>query len=515
MKRVLIIFALLILQVVFVNAIPAEQLVFASPTARTLVESAIEAMGGLERLQSIKTLQFKANGHQFLLEQSERPAGPWLIAYRQISETRDLEKGRVSQEITAQNPGTAQASNLTTIVADNVAAVKVGDNIRAFSMAQVEEAEESIALSPERVLLTALAAKDLRLEKSEMLQDVRHNVIAFTWKNAPVKVFLNADTNLPTAVEIIRARPFDAFWNVWGDFPTRTYFSFWMLETNGLHYPHQWDVERNNQPLRSLTISELKINPEIQAQAFTVPDDVRQAFAARGATKINDLSLGLPNAPAKEIVPNFIQIPGRWNIAIIKQTDGIIILEAPISSGYSAKVVEEVARRFPGAKIKAVISTSDSFPHLGGLREYIGRGVPAYILDVNQPIVERLLNAEYRTFPDALAKNGRRAKLNIVRTKTVVGIGANRLELYPIRSETGERMMMVYAPEYHLLYGSDMVQPQPDGTFFMLQYISELVAAAKRESLRVEKVFAMHSEILTWSSMEKALEPKQRQSTQN
>ena len=507
MKRILIIFILLIVQSVFADAISNNKGIYDSQAAKTLIESAIKAMGGMEKLQAIKTLQFKSNGHQFLLEQSERPAGPWLAVYNQTTETRDLETGNIRQEIITRSP-VAVDTTFTTIIADGVSAAKFGDQLRPFSMSQVEEAEESIALAPERVLLTALAANDLRLEKSEMVQDVRHNVVAFTWKNSPVKIFLNADTNLPTAVEIVRARPFDVFWNIWGDFPSRTYFSFWTLEADGLHYPHQWDVERNSQPLRSLTISEIKFNAEIPADAFSIPGDVRKAFLARGATKINDLSLGLPNAPAKEIATDFVQIPGRWNVALIKQSDGIVILEAPISSGYSAKVIEEARRRFPDSKIKAVISTSDAFPHFGGLREYIGRDIPAYILDVNQPIIERLLNAEYKTFPDALAKNGRKAKLNIVKAKTVIGTGANRLELYPVRTETGERMIMVYAPEHQILYGSDLVQPQPDGTFFMPQYISELLDAARRENLKVEKVFAMHSEVLPWSNLEKAISIK-------
>lgn len=70
-----------------------------------------------------------------------------------------------------------------------------------------------------------------------------------------------------------------------------------------------------------------------------------------------------------------------------------------------------------------------------------------------------------------------------------------------------QRMMMVYAPEYHLFYGSDLVQLQPDGTFFMPQYINELISAAKRENLKVEKVFAMHAEVLPWSNLEKVFAP--------
>ncbi len=106
----------------------------------------------------------------------------------------------------------------------------------------------------------------------------------------------------------------------------------------------------------------------------------------------------------------------------------------------------------------------------------------------------------------SFGKNGRKAKLNIVKEKTVIGTGANRLELYPIRSETGERMIMVYAPEYHLLYGSDLVQSKPDGTFFMPQYLSELIDAAKRKNLKIDNVFAMHSGVIPWSSLEKAVQ---------
>ena len=472
-----------------------------------IVAKALGAMGGSKKLQDLKTLRIKMNGHLFLLEQSERPAGPWLVSYEQTTETRDLETGAIRRETVTRDP-LGSESALTTVIADGAVAAKSGAAFGPLDTSQVGDAVETIALAPERVLLTALEAKDLRLEKSEILQDVRHNVISFIWKNSPVKIFLNADTSLPTAVEIVRAHPFDVFWNIWGDFPTRTYFSFWTLESNGMRYPHQWDVFRNDQPLRSLTIFGFEINPKVAPDAFTIPYKVKKASETYGAKMVNQWDLGSPNAPAKEIATDFVQVQGNWNIAIIKQSDGIVILESPISSGYSAKVIEEAQRRFPNFPIKAVISTSDAFPHIGGLREYLGRGIPAYILDVNQPLVERLLHSEYRTFPDALAKNGRRAKLKIVKEKTVVGTGANRLELYPIRTETGERMMMVYAPERKLLYGSDLVQPQPDDTFFMPEYITELVDAANREGLQPESVFAMHSSPIPWSNLKKVVEPK-------
>jgi hypothetical protein len=86
--------------------------------------------------------------------------------------------------------------------------------------------------------------------------------------------------------------------------------------------------------------------------------------------------------------------------------------------------------------------------------------------------------------------------------KTVIGTGATRLELYPVRTETGERMLMVYLPDRQLLYGSDLVQgPLPDGLFFMPQYLSELMDAVRREKLTVNVVFAMHAGPTPWTKI--------------
>jgi hypothetical protein len=53
----------------------------------------------------------------------------------------------------------------------------------------------------------------------------------------------------------------------------------------------------------------------------------------------------------------------------VKEPDGIFILEAPISGLYSLGVFKEARKRHPGVPINAVLSTSDSWPHTGGVRQ--------------------------------------------------------------------------------------------------------------------------------------------------
>jgi hypothetical protein len=56
--------------------------------------------------------------------------------------------------------------------------------------------------------------------------------------------------------------------------------------------------------------------------------------------------------------------------------------------------------------------------------------------------------------------------------------------------------MMAYLPERRLLYASDLVQLARNGP---PQYVSELVWAAEREGLKVDRLFAMHTDPTDWS----------------
>ena len=162
----------------------------------------------------------------------------------------------------------------------------------------------------------------------------------------------------------------------------RTWYSSWSMEKGGIHYPMQWNSERNGMPDRMLVISKLTLNGAIDQAELEIPEDIRAGAPARARSgDLETLPLGIPSRPASEIVPGIAFIPGSWNVTLVKQSDGVVIIEAPISSGYSAKVMEEAARRFPGAAIKAVITTSDAWPHLAGIREYVARGIPVYALD--------------------------------------------------------------------------------------------------------------------------------------
>lgn len=452
-------------------------------------------MGGEQKVRELKILHFTMMGHRNLLEQSERPEGPYIVEYDEIDEWRDVEHSNWRQEMHSRNA--LEESHIAVIVSEGAVAQKAGDREGPGSDELLQTADDTLALGPERVLLNGIGATDLKRLPDLKLQDVPHQVVQFTHAGTSVRVFLNAETHLPTAVEWVNAYPYGIFWSIWGDVTTRVYYSFWWLQ-NGIHYPLQLDVFRNGLPDRSASIRKIEFNVEAPSDTFAISAGVRSAFAARPRITADDRALGTASRPAQEPATGIVIIPGPWNTTIVRQQDGLVVLEAPMSSGYSAKLIAEAARRFPGLPIKAVITTSDAWPHIAGVREYVARGIPVYAAARTVPLLQRFLNAPRTILPDALAKSPRKPLLHPVRDKVVIGSGPNRMEIYPLRGETSERQMMVYFPEHKLLYGSDTFQKTPDGKYFYLQTVSEVVAAVEREHLTVERFFMMHMGVTPW-----------------
>lgn len=99
-------------------------------SAEASLRSAIEKMGGEQKLRSLNSIQLEGVGHTYFIEQSERPEGPWIANYSQITELRDYRENRLRRATRDTNilspPGTP---GTVIVVTDGKAAVQVGDRI--------------------------------------------------------------------------------------------------------------------------------------------------------------------------------------------------------------------------------------------------------------------------------------------------------------------------------------------------------------------------------------------------
>jgi len=467
-----------------------------------VLTKAIAAMGGEAVLTGVRSVSTEAMGHQWALEQSERPEGPWLSTYLQRSEVRDLAGNRRMSSLQRRDWSFPSWSPpVATIVANGVAARRSGDRWFGGSPADVREWEQSLALGPERLLLTARAAKDVRVLPDEVHQGVNQRVLGFTFGGQAHRLLLNVWTSLPTMLEVIRDD------HMWGDVTERRWFSFWTMHAGGVVYPRQTTTEWNGLPFSDWTAHEVKINVALDETMFQIPEEPGKQFATLATRPTGMNSLSLDESKVMAVNDWITQVPGGFNIGFVRQPDGLVVFEATTTSTYSASVLALAEKRYPGVPVKAVVTTSDAWPHLSGIREYVAKGIPIYALDLNVPILSRLIAAPRTIAPDTLARTPQAPKFVPVSARTTIGTGETRIELIPVRGEMGERMMLAWFPGAKLLYSSDLIQRgRAPGTFFMPMMLAEVAAAAERENLGViERVFGMHLPPTPWAEVTAAV----------
>jgi hypothetical protein len=461
------------------------------------VRAALEAMGGSDRLESLKSVRLQIVSHTLLMEQSYRQA-PFITSYERDVVTTDLAGQRTLTEskVTWPESDLNQPNSDSTSIVDPEGGVchsKNGDS--PCGLATQNAARERLSLGPARVLLTAEGTPDLHFVAPETVRETPHTVVAFTWQGVPIRLFLNPFNHLPDAVET--TQEFQDFWYFWGDVKQRIYFDNWKV-VEGIRFPTNLVEERNGVVWRSEQALNVEFNVAIDDKAFAM-----DAGAAKQSAHQVGWKRPFMGKTDTVLALGIDLFQGAWNSTIVKEPDGIVILEAPISGLYTQGVIEEAKKRYPGMPIKAVLSTSDSWPHTGGVRTAVAQGLPIFILDLNRPLLDRIVNAPHTLDPDALqsAKGSKAPRWMIVSKKEEIGSGANRMELYPLRGAATERQYMVYFPEYHLLYASDTLALNNDGSLYDPELMSEVAQAVTRERLTVDKVYAMHQAPLAWAQV--------------
>lgn len=465
--------------------------------AMDIINAGIQQMGGEEFLTSIHSLQTEGKQISFLIDQSIRPTGPYYTTVNNYKSLKLPKKNKMAYWIFFN-----QGNFPTKFVVDGDAFGIQRSNGIGF-MPYGSNIDEELYLAPEKILLMAKASSPAFV-KDTIIQDVPLSVVVFKWRTYPVRIFFNANSHYLSHVEITRHytdnTPF-----LLGDTRLVHRYSFWKTVGKHLHYPAQKDIYLEGQHYQSFSIDSVFVNVPLREDSLTIPDTIKVKLQ-KISSRMN-MFTNVPDLSSKEIAPGIFYINGKntpvgtYNSWFVKTLQGIMVIEAPVSSAYSKAVMNEVKKQFPAEKIKAVITTSDAWPHIGGLREYVANSIPVYLLSLNEKLINRLLQANFQANPDSLQQKKAKPLFNRVSEKLQIGDKDNPIELYPVKTETGERMMMLYFPKLKLLYSSDLVQPGMGEKFFMPQYIGEIIEAINREKLQVEKIIGMHQPLIDYKEL--------------
>jgi glyoxylase-like metal-dependent hydrolase (beta-lactamase superfamily II) len=406
----------------------------------------------------------------------EVPAG----LHRTSTQTFPMRSGQLSQTLVASGGAAAF--------------VRPGGAAPA-APSDLTNASDDLALAPEHILLTALDAADLAARHDSTLGGIRCHIIEFGLEGARVRLAIDAGTWLPERVLLVRAFPSLVYWAMWGDVRIETTWSSWALETRGIWYPRQRTVTFNGEPFREYAVTALELGAPAPADSFAIPDSTRVQFVAASAPLRPSPDPPLTPLPISD---GIVLMQGGYQATLVRQRAGVVVLEAPESEAKSRAVLAEADRLFPGRPVTSVVTTSPLWMHIAGLREYARRGIPIYALDVNEPLVRRLLASPHSLERDTGSQPRVPVRLRPVHDAAVLGDGDNRMVLIPALGIHASAMMLVYWPARRLLYASDMTIPPTFEPIFTAAYSAELKQTIDRLHLSVDRVFALHLSPFAW-----------------
>ncbi len=477
----------------------------ADPAALSRVEATLDTMGVGRDVRNLHTVGAKVQSLTFDLVENDHADAPFPVKAFAVANVVDDYR-----------------SGLQVTIADGAPRRMLLAHLAQASQATSGEAKPGRLMPPPpswetqdplRALLIARQASDLASEPDVVRHGALQHVVSFHNGRWPVRLYIDERLGLPTATEAVVSFDEGGADSValksWGDIVDRSEFMLYDL-TAGVRSPLQTDIYRNGEHYKVV----LRSNPRVDAAEDAATIATTTAPEAAAHFDLDALAVSQPTPGGidpkrgpEEIAPGVVQLPGSWYSTLVLQNDGVVIIDAPISTGYSRQVIAEAERRFPGVRIKAVITSTPFFWHIAGLREYAARGIPIYGRDRNQPILRALLSAPHSLSPDSLSRARLKPVLRPVSGRLRIGSGRNALEVLPVRY--GEQpMVMTYLADARLLHTGEMVQPLgPNGALLFPESLFEVDRTIIEAGIPTDglRLIGMHMSPTPWTALAPAI----------
>ena len=308
---------------------------------------------------------------------------------------------------------------------------------------------------------------------------VRYNTssLGFGATTPDIELIVDTDTKLPIKAQVLENDP------LLGDVVYEVLYSNWTT-VNGLQVPQNIKHLLDGNTIRTEALSNIAINPSVDASELTVADadaytydaeqaknghlssqfhyrTILQTFPIDFPTDIVDAEFGVNS----QLVPsdsNAYLIAGELQshyTYAFKVDGGLLVYDSPVNDRRSATVLNKIRSDFSTAPIKYVVNSHNHFDHVGGTRGnlaeggdlIVGAGTTSYMVDV--------LQRTSTVVPNPI--EGKSINVIGVADKMSIGEGEELIELYTIPSHHAEEddYMLLYKPATKTIYFNDLVNP--------------------------------------------------------
>jgi glyoxylase-like metal-dependent hydrolase (beta-lactamase superfamily II) len=498
----------------------------ATPTREQgLVDRAVDAMGGAERLAGVKTITFKGSAKYWEPEQSDAPGGDARFANETNFEGFIDAASRASRIDIVRNfaypaPRTFTFSEVVTPEAGYVIGVdsngRNAQNLKtsppAHSMSGLRLAttqRESRRAGTGALMLAMQRSPDKVQPAAEV---GGHPAVSFDG----FIVAFDPATGLPSRV---RTLDYD---NIWGDVNYDMVVSDWR-DVGGAKVPMSRKYELNGRTVSEVKFSEVRFNQPVDTARLQIPADVR-ADAAKPATRnvphqwvirrqfigvyldsdnVSYDTRGSQGLRLQEVAPGVHHLQGGTHHSlVVEMSDHLVVIDAPVTDAQSVWLVGQTRARFPGKPIRWLALTHHHMDHAGGLRGILAEGGTLVVGQGAGAHFRRVLEAPMTRNPDLAPRSFHMTPILEVPESHVMSDATGRqVVVYAMDNPHARGMLMGWVPHAKLGFVTDVWTPGPPLPTKPNPGLASVVNTVKRAGLQPERFAGGHGSTADYATL--------------
>lgn len=485
-----------------------------APTPRQLAREAVTAMGGMDKLQAIRTIAMKGGaGTRARMGQSKQVSDPDSAGQlKNVVEVADLANGRASidyelatpsgftqhrhEVLTRRGGSSGQPIGIEYVGTRPVVATSPGG---LFSWGTQNSPEWLLRRNVVTIVLAAAeSASDSQPAEDKAFEGkmYKHGMLE-TSAGEDIGLYFDPQSKRLAAFEVTDTE------TMLGDVPAQYVLGDYKA-VDGVVLPHRTTIRKGGKEYSDVQYSSILINDRSAEEVFAIPEAATKDadLAAAGdytPLKLTKVAEGVYHAQAYSHHSLIVEFPS-W----------LAVVEAPYTETQS-KVLARLIQQQLKKPIQYAAVTHHHYDHTGGVRGIAALGAMVLVEKNHEPALRELLDAPH-THPLDELESRRRAKppqktgsLDVYEGKKVITEGGQSLELYAIAgSPHVEPMVVAYVPGARVLFNSDLFFP---GTGAGGPEAEHLLASIKKLNLPVDTMVGGHGGVGPFAELLKAATP--------
>lgn len=438
------------------------------PAAKAVIDTALARMGGADAVARVQRVRREMLTTWQRTNFRDEPYAD-APSFELHTDIRDY--GANAWKNTRKFSLVGSGPQIVDIVNDSVAIRQMPNGSwTSLSIAYVDERHELFAIAPERILLLARNAADLKLGRDTTIDGVPTARLTATVDRFAMTIFIRRGDGLPAFSRFKAAQPNDFGLTEWGPMEVETWYSRWARTPAGVVLPAQMDQRRVGRPYKRMTVLAMTFDTVATAETFAISDSLRQLYFVKDTRAMHDVALdtakvidgtfaifGAPGSPA-----GAVKVGGRW-----------VLMEAGQGPLSADRAVEWLAANDASTPMGGAVLTMTSAGN-GGVTALGRRRVPTWTAPGSKPFVDRMLGNTGIAGVSPV----------VVARPQWVKVGSDSLWLQPLDLPDAPRTMVVYSPALKWAYSANAFAP------LQQQYI---VSAIRSKGWTVEKLGSARS----------------------